>query len=113
MLKPQFGTNIIEQFYKKIRENIINIIYKTLYLDSCIILFDKLVEDIFKDQNNKLIQCLNNFIDNLSKEDNQEFPDYLKYKIINSIEKGKKYLKKIIKTKIYLEKLWKKKLIIK
>ena len=94
LLKPQFGTNIIEQFYKKTRENIINIIYKTLYLDSCIILFDKLVEDIFKDQNNKLIQCLNNFIDNLSKEDNQEFPDYLKYKIINSIEKGKKISKK-------------------
>jgi hypothetical protein len=86
-LKQQFGINIIEQFYKKCKEDNINIIYKNLYLDSCIILFDKIVEDVFKSKNQKLIQCLNNFIEDLAKENNQELQNYLRYKIINSIEK--------------------------
>ena len=86
-LKQQFGINIIEQFYKKYKEDDINIIYKNLYLDVCIILFDKLVEDIFKSKNQKLILCLNNFIDELAKDNNQELQNYLRFKIINSIEK--------------------------
>ena len=89
ILKQQFGINIIEQFYKKRNETNINIIYQSIYLDAAIILFDKLLDDIFKSENQKLIQCLNNFKDSLSKDDNNELPIYLRYKIINSIEKKK------------------------
>ena len=87
LLKQQFGTNIIEQFYKKSIEDNTSIIYKNIYLDTCIILFDKLMEEVFKSNNQKLIQCLNNFIDNSSKENNIELQNYLRYKIINSRNK--------------------------
>mgnify|MGYP007101870454 CR=1 FL=1 len=90
LLKQQFGVNIIEQFYKKSKEINIKFIYKTLYLDACILLYDKIMEDIFKSNNKKLIQCLNNFIDNLSNDDNKELPDYLRFKIINAAERKKK-----------------------
>ena len=96
LLKQQFGVNIIEQFYKKTKEINIKRIYKTLYLDACILLYDKIMEDIFKCNNKKLIQCLNNFIDHLSNDDNQDLPNYLRYKIINSVEKKKKMNEKEI-----------------
>ena len=89
LLKQQFGVNIIEQFYKKCKEINIKISYKIIYLDACILLYDKCIEDIFKSNNKKLIQCLNNFIDNLSNDDNQDLPHYLRYKIINSSAKAK------------------------
>ena len=99
ILKQQFGTNIIEQFYKKRKDPELNIILKSLYLDADIILFDKLMEDIYKSENQKLIQCLNNFVDNLSKDNNDELPNYIRFKILNSIEKKKNiYDKKFEKT---------------
>ena len=99
ILKQQFGTNIIEQFYKKRKDPELNIILKSLYLDADIILFDKLMEDIYKSENQKLIQCLNNFVDNLSKDNNNELPNYIRFKILNSIEKKKNiYDKKFEKT---------------
>ena len=51
ILKQQFGTNIIEQFYKKRKDPELNIILKSIYLDADIILFDT----------NKLIAILANF----------------------------------------------------
>ena len=86
-LKQQFGINIIEQFNKICKEDYLNVVYKNLYLDICIFLFDKLMKEIIKENNKKLIQCLNNFIDDLSKIEHQDFQNYLRYKIINSTEK--------------------------
>ena len=94
LLKPQFGINIIEQFHRKFKESNINKIYIAIYLDACIILFDKICKDIIESNNHqKLIQNLNNFVDNLSKDD-IDAPNYLKYKKINSIEKYKALIKK-------------------
>ena len=86
-LKQQFGINIIEQFHKICKEGNLNIVFKNLYLDVCIFLFDKLMKDIIKANNKKLILNLNNFVDDLRKSDHQGFQNYLRYKIINSIEK--------------------------
>ena len=104
LLKQQFGINIIEQFYKKYQEDNTSIIYKNIYLDACIILFDKLFEAVFESNNQKLIQYLNNFIDNLSKDNNNELQNYLRYKIINSKEKKNiKYKKEKEDKKITLD----------
>ena len=92
LLKQQFGLNILEQFYKKYIDNDVNNIYKNLYLETCIVLLNKLGKIIFDKNNNKLIPNLNNYINNLSNiinmSDIYSIPSHLKYKIINIIKKN-------------------------
>ena len=91
VLKQQFGYNLLEQFFKKYKDNNLNEIIKILYLESCVILIKKLGKIVLEKNNQKYIQNLNNYINNnLSKiiENNDNIPNYLRYKIINVIKKN-------------------------
>ena len=91
VLKQQFGYNLLEQFFKKYKDNSLNEIIKNLYLETCVILIKKLGKIVLEKNNQKYIQNLNNFINNnLSKiiENNDNIPNYLRYKIINVIKKN-------------------------
>ena len=91
VLKQQFGYNLLEQFFKKYKDNNLNEIIKNLYLESCLILIKKLGKIVIEKNNQKYIQNLHNYINNnLSKiiENNDNIPNHLRYKIINVIKKN-------------------------
>ena len=91
VLKQQFGYNLLEQFFKKYKDNSLNDIIKNLYLESCVILLKKLGKIVLEKHNQKYIQNLNNYINNnLSKiiENNDNIPNHLRYRIINVIKKN-------------------------
>ena len=89
ILKQQFGFYILEQFYKIYNDNISNNLIRDLFLESIIILINKLGKLVLEKNNKKLIQNINNYINsNLNNIINNEninstIPNYLKYKIIN------------------------------
>jgi hypothetical protein len=69
----------------------LNEIIKNLCLESCVILIKKLGKIVLEKNNQKYIQNLNNYINNnLSKiiENNDNIPNYLRYRIINVIKKN-------------------------
>ena len=91
VLKQQFGYNLLEQFFKKYKDNSLNELIKNLYLESCVILLKKLGKIVLEKNNQKYIQNLNNYINNnLSKiiDNNDNIPNHLRYRIINVIKKN-------------------------
>ena len=97
ILKQQFGFNILEQFYKKYMDNEVGGIFRDLYLEACVVLLNKLGKNIFETNNTKLMQNLNNYINNnllilINQNDNKinktPIPSHIKYKIINIIKKN-------------------------
>ena len=95
LLKQQFGFFILEQFYKKYTDNEIKILFKDIYLEACIELLNKLGKNIFEKNNKKLIQNINNYINNnlqslISNQNmiNNHIESQIKYKIINIIKKN-------------------------
>ena len=99
LLKQQFGFYVVEQFYKLfIRENKENMKYNdiitNIYLEGIITLIPKLGKIIFEKDNQKLLQNINNFIQqniysmiNIRNQINMNIPDNLKYRIMNIISK--------------------------
>ena len=90
-LKQQFGFHILEQFYKLYDDN--KIYCFDCFMEAIIILLNKLGKYILEKNNTKLIQKVNNYIDNnLSKIINNysyKLPSYIRYKIMNLITRKK------------------------
>ena len=91
VLKQQFGLYFIDELFKIYSQNDIYNIKLDIYLEAIVILIDKLGKIIFEKNNEKLIDSINNFIDNTlngiinNKNINRKVPEYLKYKIMNLI----------------------------
>ena len=92
LLKQQFGFYALEQFYKIYNDNSMNLcnIVKDIFLESIIILINKLGKLVLEKNNKKLIENINNYIKNnlyniINNKNN--IPNYLKYKIINLLIK--------------------------
>ena len=93
ILKQQFGFFILEQLYILYNNGIkFNIIISELFLEAIINLLSKLGKLFFEKNNSKLIKSINNYIDKnmhniINNENNQKLPNFLKYNIINLIER--------------------------
>ena len=92
LLKQQFGFFVLEQFYKLYKDNVLNNEIKLLYLEAITILINKLGKLVLLKNNNKLIQNIDNYIDNnlkniINNENNITIPTHLKFKIMNIITK--------------------------
>ena len=93
-LKIQFGFYILEEFYQIYNNNKLSNRISYLYLEGIIILLNKLGKLIFYKNNTKLIQNINNYIDNTlfsiikNKDIINKIPNFLRSKIINLIEKS-------------------------
>ena len=93
LLKEQLGILILEQFYKKYKDENLNQLIKQVFLEAYIFLLNKLGKLLYDKNNTKLMQNINNYIkDNLLPiidDKKSPIPNYLKYKIINLVEKSK------------------------
>ena len=99
LLKLQFGFYVVEQFYKLfIRENKENMKYNNIitnnYLEGIIALIPKLGKLYFEKDNQKLLQNINNFIQqnlfpliNIKNKNDMNISNNLKYRIMNIISK--------------------------
>ena len=93
LLKQQFGLYALEQFYKIYNDNNFNNIIRELYLEAILILLNKFGKLVFENNNKKLIQNINNYMNNNlqtiinNNQNNNEISKYFRYKIMNLITK--------------------------
>ena len=92
LLKQQFGFYVLEQFYKIYNDNSMNLYneIKNIFLEGIIILINKLGKLVLEKNNKKLIENINNYIQNylyIIINNKINIPNCLKYKIINLLIK--------------------------
>ena len=90
LLKQQFGFYVLEQFYEIYNGNSICNEIKDIFLEGIVILINKLGKLVLEKNNKKLIENINNYIqNNLYNIINfkNKIPNCIKYKIINLLIK--------------------------
>ena len=91
LLKQQFGLYTLEQLYKLFNDNNLNNIIREIYLGAIILLLNKLGKLIFENNNQKLIQSINNYINNnleiIINNNTNNVSNFYRYKIMNLITK--------------------------